>query len=52
MPPVYYAHLAAFRGRVLRAATEGSDTASSASGLSGFTSLDVHAVTKDEMFFV
>ena len=49
---MYYAHLAAFRGRVLRAATEGSDTASSASGLSGFASLNLHAVVKDEMFFV
>jgi len=52
VPAVYYAHLAAFRGRLLQSAGEDSDTKSSASGASGVYDLSVHANVKERMFFV
>jgi eukaryotic translation initiation factor 2C len=58
VPPVYYAHLAAFRGRVLRAAADSSDTDSVMSGgaapyaAAGGGALNVHANLQQAMFFV
>ena len=61
VPPVYYAHLAAFRARVYHAAAGGSDTESmfsagsgGASGVeaAGGASLDVHEKLQQSMFFV
>jgi len=59
VPPVYYAHLAAFRARVLHAAEGGSDTESVLSGgaaagaaAAGGAPLDVHASLQQSMFFV
>jgi hypothetical protein len=39
VPPAYYAHLAAFRGRSLLAPEEDSDTTSQSSGMEGALSL-------------
>ena len=60
VPPVYYAHLAAYRGRVLRAGEEAaSDAASVLSGgaaqgaaAAGGAPMDVHARLQQSMFFV
>jgi eukaryotic translation initiation factor 2C len=55
VPPVYYAHLAAFRGRVLRAAAEGSDAGSVSGGAAaaaGGGELNVHANLRQAMYFV
>ena len=59
VPPVYYAHLAAFRARVLHAAEAGSDTesvrsggAAAAAAAPGGAPLDVHASLQQSMFFV
>ena len=61
VPPVYYAHLAAYRGRVLRAAAgDDSDAGSVRSGggaaaaavPAGGAPMEVHARLKQSMFFV
>lgn len=60
VPPVYYAHLAAFRARVLHSAEQaGSDTESMRSGGAAATAaapggapMDVHANMQQSMFFV
>ena len=39
VPPAYYAHLAAFRGRSLLAPEDDSDTTSQSSGMEGALSL-------------
>jgi len=52
VPPVYYSHLAAYRGRVLRSAAEGSDTRSISSGSSGVYDLNVHKRLEGQMYFV
>jgi eukaryotic translation initiation factor 2C len=53
VPPAYYAHLAAFRGRSLLAPEDDSDTTSQSSGMEGALSLaKIHDNLKTTMFYV